>query len=500
MKTTRRAAPREGGRRGAARTASSAAAPRAVVARGRGAPAAGERRAGGEPRLGPERSPDVPRSACVLGLGKLGAPLAAALAARGLEVVGVDVDATRLAALRAGRAPVFEPGLEEAIRLGGARLRASDDVEAAVRATDATFIVVATPSEPAGGFSLRYVLPACEAVGRALATDRRDHLVILTSTVMPGATGGPVREALERASGLRCGDGFGLCYGPEFIALGSVIRDFLHPDLVLIGESDRRAGDRLQGLYERVCENRPAVARMSWVDAEITKLAINTFLTTKISFANTLARIAEGIPGADVDVITAAVGLDTRIGAKYLKGALSYGGPCFPRDNVALAALARSVGAPAALPQAVDGFNRGQIAWLAERVEGALGPGGVAGILGLTYKPGTDVVEEAAGLLLAAELSRRGRRVVAWDPSGAAGARARLDGAVSLAADAATCIAQSDVVVLATAWKDVTALPPAAWGRPGTPRVVIDCWRALRALAGVEGVRYQGLGLGEDRP
>ena len=154
--------------------------------------------------------------------------------------------------------------------------------------------------------------------------------MVLTSTVMPGMTGGPVRAALEETSGKRCGEDFGLCYGPEFIALGSVIRDFLNPDFLLIGESDSRSGEILEQLYHVVCENSPPVARMNLINAEITKLAVNTYVTTKISFANMLARICEKLPEANIDVVTSALGRDTRIGQKYLKGAVSYGDPAFP--------------------------------------------------------------------------------------------------------------------------------------------------------------------------
>ena len=292
---------------------------------------------------------------------------------------------------------MHEPGLGELLAQTQGRLSALADVEEAIRRTDISFIVVSTPSDPAGGFSLRYVEPVCQAIGRALAAKSEYHVVCLTSTVMPGTTGGPVREMLEKASGKRMGADFGLCYSPEFIALGSVIRDFLNPDMLLIGESDQRAGGFLQSLYAEVCENKPALARMSFVNAEITKLAVNTYVTTKISYANMLARICEKLSGANVDVITSALGLDTRIGSKYLKGAVSYGGPCFPRDNLALAQLAQQLGVSPDLAQTVDRFNRSQIFWLADLVQHQTD--GTAGILGLTYKAGTDVVEQAAGFL-----------------------------------------------------------------------------------------------------
>jgi UDPglucose 6-dehydrogenase len=435
-------------------------------------------------------------SISVVGLGKLGAPMAATLAAKGLTVVGVDADPAKVQAIRQGRPPVFEPDLAEMIRIAGSRLTATSDIAEAVAATDITFVVVATPSEADGGFSLRYVLPVCEAIGGVIARKSEPHLVVITSTVMPGMTGGPIRESLERASGKRMGRDFGLCYGPEFIALGSVIRDFLNPDFLLIGESDPAAGERLEALYHRVCENRPAVVRMNFVNAEIAKLSVNTYVTTKITFANMLARICERLPEADVDVVTRALALDTRIGGKYLKGAVSYGGPCFPRDNLALAALAIEVGAPADLAQATHRFNRGQISWLADRVIECLAPGQTAGILGLTYKPNTDVVEEAVGLLLAQELVSRAVALVAYDPQGAHNSALASGGGVRLAATAEECIAESAVVVVATPWAEFAQIPAEKWERSGSPRIVLDCWRALPHLASRNGILRMALGVG----
>ena len=436
------------------------------------------------------------QSASVVGLGKLGAPLAACLAAKGLRVIGVDADARKVAALNQGHAPIFEWGLEQMIQAAAGRLTASCSIQDAVAASGITFIVVATPSEPDGQFSLRYVLPVCEALGDALRAKGDFHVVVLTSTVMPGMTEGRVRSALEAASGKRVGRDFGLCYGPEFIALGSVIHDFLNPDFVLVGESDPRSGAMLESLYKEVCENDPPVARMNLVNAEITKLSINSYVTTKISFANMLARICEKLPEANVDVVTAALGLDSRIGTKYLKGAVSYGGPCFPRDNRAFAALARQLDAPADLPQATDHFNRSQVRWLAGVVQRLSFSGRPAGILGLTYKPNTDVVEEAVGLLLAQELVERGMPVVAYDPLGNQKTVARLGAKVRFAATAQECIEQSDVVVLATPWREFADLPAHHWARHSSPRTVVDCWRALPHLGDVEGVHYVSLGIG----
>jgi UDPglucose 6-dehydrogenase len=437
-------------------------------------------------------------SLSIIGLGKLGAPMAACFAARGFAVHAVDINPQKVDAIGRGVPPVHEPGLEELLRESGGRISASREIEGAVRSSDVTFVVVATPSEPDGGFSLRYVLPSCESIGRALATKKTFHLVVLTSTVMPGSTGGAIKAALERASGKWCGVDFGLCYSPEFIALGTVIRDFYNPDFLLIGESDPRSGEILSDIYKRNCKNSPGIARMNWINAEITKLAVNTYITTKISYANMLARLCEKLPEADVNVVTDALGLDTRIGAKYLKGAVSYGGPCFPRDNRALAALAARVGASSGLAEATDIFNRAQIKSLAELVKGHYSGDGAIGILGLTYKPDTDVVEESFGLLLAQELSAATLPVIVYDPSADAARVSSNCKNVRIAPSAQECIAESGVVVLATPWQEFRELPASAWVRPAqaTTRVVIDCWRALSHLESNDALRYVKLGFG----
>ena len=293
----------------------------------------------------------------VLGLGKLGAPLAACLASRGFTVIGVDVVPEVVACINEGRPPVQEPGLDDLITCCNGQLTATTDLRAAVMASEATFVVVPTPSEADGRFSIQFLLDACDKIGQSLR-DKPYHLVVITSTVMPGATGGPVQRRLEEVSGKRCGRDFGLCYNPEFIALGSVIRDMLNPDFILVGESDRRAGDLLGTVYDRLCEGKPPVRRMSFVNAELTKLALNTFVTTKISYANMLAQICERLEGGDVDVVTGALGLDSRVGGAYLKGGLAYGGPCFPRDNRALCGLAQDLGVKPLLGEATDATNR----------------------------------------------------------------------------------------------------------------------------------------------
>jgi UDPglucose 6-dehydrogenase len=432
----------------------------------------------------------------VIGLGKLGAVMAAVFADRGHHVTGVDSNPAFVDAINEARAPVQEPGLPELIANSSARLRATGDVEQAVAGTQATFIVVPTPSDEDGAFSLRFVLPVAEAIGRALRRKSSYHLVVLSSTVMPGSTGGQVQPLIEAVSGKKCGPDFGLCYNPEFIALGSVIHDMCRPDMILIGESDERAGTMLAGVYDNVCEGDPAVARMNFVNAELTKLSVNTYVTTKISYANMLAEICERLPGADVDAVTNALGLDSRIGRKYMKGALGYGGPCFPRDNAAFVRLARGLGAQATIAEATQKVNQMQAPRLAALAHSLLPEGGAVGVLGLSYKPSTSVVEESQGLMVAQHLLRQGTPVLVYDPLGMENARRHLDGAVRFCSSMRECAGGSHVLIIATPWQEFQTLQPGELNSSlGVPSVV-DCWRILQRTAFEARTNYVTLGRG----
>jgi UDPglucose 6-dehydrogenase len=433
----------------------------------------------------------------IIGLGKLGAPMAAVMAHKGHVVVGVDVNADYVAAIQQGHAPLKETGLEEMIQANRERLSATVNYEEAVLGTDATFIIVPTPSDPDGTFSLRNVMIAAEKIGAALRKKQGWHLVVLSSTVMPGSTGGKLLPALEAHSGKKCGEGFGLCYNPEFIALGSVIRDMLNPDMILIGESDERSGEILEKLYTGVCDSNPHIRRMNHVNAELTKISVNTFVTTKISYANMLAQVCETLPGADVDVVTSAIGCDSRIGQKYLKGALGYGGPCFPRDNLAFSALARANGVPPILAEATHQLNQSQAPRLAKWILARLPEGGTVGVMGLSYKPNTEVIEESQGLALAKHLLSVGVPVVVYDPAAMENARPQLAGNVTFAASAADCARQADVLAITTPWAEFREISPKEFKPHGT---VLDCWRLLDKDAVGSVTEYVALGFGARQP
>lgn len=433
----------------------------------------------------------------VVGLGKLGAPLVAVMASKGHRVIGVDLNRRAVDLLDAGTAPVDEPGLQELLDHCAERISATTDISRAVLATEITLIIVPTPTGPDGRFINDFVISAVCGIGEALKRKPDYHTVVITSTVMPGSTQGPIAKALEEHSERKVGRDVGLCYSPEFIALGTVIRDMLRPDMILIGESDPRAGGALERLLTGTVENQPQVRRMSLVNAEITKIAVNTFVTTKIAYANMLGELCERLPGADADVVTGALGMDTRIGSKYLRAATGYGGPCFPRDNVAFATLARSLGARPDLAEATDRLNKYQIDRMSALVASHARPGATVAVLGLSYKPDTDVIEQGQGVMLAKHLADNGFHVLVHDPKAMANARAELGDNVTYVTNPADCLKAAQVVAITTPWACYRDLALDTQALPGRRVTLIDCWRVVdpaRVVTGADLV-YPGQGM-----
>jgi UDPglucose 6-dehydrogenase len=443
----------------------------------------------------------VSRRFSIVGLGKLGASMAAAIASRGHEVIGVDVNPRAVDALNAGMAPVQETGLQHLIEANRPRLRATLSHEDAIHGSELTFVIVPTPSDERGAFSLQYAAYACREIGKAIGSKNGRHTVVLTSTVLPGATRFGLLPILERHSGRKGGVDFGLCYSPEFIALGTVIRDFLNPDFLLIGQLDEESGAHLEACYREIMPSATPVRRMSIENAELTKISVNAYVTTKITFANVLAEMCAKMPNGDIDVVSDALGLDSRIGRKYLTGGLGFGGPCFPRDNVALSFIAGVLGAPSDLSVATDRLNRS----LADRIVGQLPTqvtrGLTVAVLGLSYKPLSHVTEESQAILLVRAFLEHGARLLAYDPLARQSADFELKGRALILDTARDCLRDADVVVIATPDPEFNALTPADFARDGRTVTVIDFWRILSdRLAGAPGIDYVPYGRGPSQP
>ena len=433
----------------------------------------------------------------VAGLGKLGLPMAAVFAESGHDVVGVDPMQPVVDALNEGRVLIDEPGLPGMIAANAKRITATTSYAAAIPGADMTFIIVPTPSGDDGAFINDYVVNAIREIGQVLRESPQPHLVAVTSTVMPGATSAVLAPAFEQALGRSLGDGVALCYSPEFIALGSVVRDLQNPDFVLIGADDEAAGRRLADFYLGIGGGRDVpVQVMNWVNAELAKISVNSFVTMKITYANMLASICEGLPGGDVDEVTRAIGLDSRIGPRYLKGGPPFGGPCFPRDNRALGVAAEAVGAPWDLAAATDRMNDGLAERIAEMVITATNEGDTVAVLGLAYKDNTPVVEESAGAKVAGALAVQGRRVIVHDPIADASHSPFLSGlAYTQLEDVASAVGDAAAIV-------IVGDDPAYDTLPSLPMVddvvVVDCWRRLVDATWPLSATY--LAIGRTRP
>jgi UDPglucose 6-dehydrogenase len=435
----------------------------------------------------------------VIGLGKLGASMAAAFGSKGFDVVGVDVNSVSVDLVNEGKAPVQETDLDKTIWENRSRIKATLSHEEAVLASEISFVIVPTPSDENGSFSLQYAKWAFKEIGKALRKKTSYHNVVLTSTVLPGSTRQALVPILEKESGKKAGKDFGVCYSPEFIALGSIIRNFLNPDFTLIGEIDKRAGDHLESIYARVMSNGAPAARMSLENAELTKISVNTFVTTKITFANMLADMCEKLPGGDIDVVTNALGMDARIGRKYLTGAIGYGGPCFPRDNVALSYIAKELGVKASLAETTDSMNRTIAEKIARRVMPMLEPEATVAVLGLSYKPYSHVTEESQGVALARHLSKAGFRVVAFDPMSKEMSLEDLRRDILVLDSIEECLSQAQAVLITTPDPEFVGLEAADFENTWSEVLVFDFWRILsEKLAGKSRIRYVGIGLSED--
>lgn len=426
----------------------------------------------------------------VIGLGKLGACSAACFALKGFKTIGVDINKSYVHAINNGKAPIYEPGLEEAIGASKGRLSATQSYSEAIKESDISFLIVPTPSREDGHFSDIYLRDSLRSLARALKeADKKYHLFVITSTVSPRTTNEKLIPLIESESGKKLNKGFGVCYNPEFVALGTVIADFLSPDLVLIGESDKYAGDKLEEIYKVACENKPYVARMSIVSSEITKISLNSYVTMKISFANNLAAICKKIPGADIDKITKALGSDKRISPYYLKAGLGYGGPCFPRDNKAFAAFSDFHSVDAKLAKATDAINNLATDDIVNFILDNITNNSTISLLGLAYKPNTSVIEESPSIkIIDALLKKMDIEIIAYDPLAMDNARAYFGDKIVYASNVNDCFTNSSICVISTQLEEFKRIDKTYIGNK--PITIIDCWRMLENVNFGANVKY----------
>jgi UDPglucose 6-dehydrogenase len=433
----------------------------------------------------------------MLGAGYVGLVSGACFAEFGVEVCLVDTDAAKVDGLRGGRIPIYEPGLdrlvEENAREG--RLRFTTDLAEAMRGADAVFLAVGTPSRRGDGHAdLSYVFAAAEQVARAAT----GPLVLVTKSTVPVGTGRRVREVVRAA---RPDLAIEVASNPEFLREGSAIGDFMRPDRVVIGTEEGPGGERalaaLKRLYRPLYLIETPILATSIETAELIKYAANAFLAMKVTFINEIADLCERV-GADVHGVARGMGLDGRIGRKFLHAGPGYGGSCFPKDTLALARTAEDAGSPVRLVETTIAVNEARKAAMAARVVSALG-GSVAGktiaVFGLTFKPETDDMRDAPSLSVLPPLAEAGAKLRAFDPAGTAYARQLLPRGIEYAANALDAAEGADALVLLTEWNEFRALSPARLRDAMRGDVLLDFRNvydpeAMRAA----GFRYHSIG------
>jgi UDPglucose 6-dehydrogenase len=435
----------------------------------------------------------------VVGAGYVGMVSAACLAERGHDVTVADKNTARIRLLGEGKVPFYEPGLDDLLERSRSRISFTVSTRNAVERSDLTFVSVSTPSRKDGAIDLSQIRSSVREIGRALRSKSQvKHLIVVRSTVVPGTTWHVIRPILERASGLRVGEGLSLAMQPEFLSQGNAIEDMLHPDRIVIGECDNEAGDRLETFYKEFhAGNAPPILRMNSTSAEVVKYAANAFLTMKVSFVNEIAGICERLEGVDVVRVAEAVGLDSRIGGRFLKAGVGFGGSCLPKDIRALDARAeelrfRSFLLPAILR--VNDRQKRRVVQLARRLLGSLKGKRVA-LLGLSFKPDTDDMRGAPSVEIIGHLRRAGAKVVVYDPAAMQNARGLLGGKVSYAASLRECLRAADVCIVVTEWDEFKALSRDVLISEMNRPVLVD-GRRMYDPEDFAGVAYAAIGLG----
>jgi UDPglucose 6-dehydrogenase len=428
----------------------------------------------------------------VIGTGYVGLVSGACFSEFGVDVVCVDKDSAKIESLRSGRMPIFEPGLDKLVEnnVKDGRLAFSTDVNQAVKGADAVFIAVGTPSRRGDGHAdLSYVYAAAKEIAQAV--DR--PTVVVTKSTVPVGTGNEVARILREA---RPSGEFDVASNPEFLREGSAIGDFMRPDRVIIGAESERAREVMRRLYRPLYLLETPILFTSIETAELIKYAANTFLATKITFINEIADLCEKV-GANVSDVARGIGLDGRIGRKFLHAGPGYGGSCFPKDTLALVKTAQDYGAPLKIVETVVAVNEARKLAMAERVMASLGgsvKGKTVAALGLTFKPNTDDMRDSPSLAILPALAKAGATVRAFDPEGMEEAKKLMPDLV-YCRDAYDCMTGADAVAIITEWNEFRGLDLARMKQLLRQPNVVDLRNVYNPTEMVEaGFHYSSIG------
>ncbi len=390
----------------------------------------------------------------MIGTGYVGLVSGACFADFGHDVTCVDKDVGKIAALDRGEIPIYEPDLDRlvAANMRAGRLDFTTELAGPVAQADAVFIAVGTPSRRGDGYAdLSYVYAAARKIAAALD----GFTVVITKSTVPVGTGDEVEHIIREA---RPDADFVVVSNPEFLREGAAIRDFKHPDRIVVGTEDARARKVMAELYRPLYLNQAPILYTSRRTAELTKYAANAFLAVKVTFINEIADLCEKV-GADVQEVARGIGLDNRIGSKFLHAGPGFGGSCFPKDTVALIKTGQDHAAPLRIVETVAAVNDVRKRAMARKVTAALGPlrGKTIAVLGLTFKPNTDDMRDAPSIPLITALQDMGAKVRAYDPAGMENAKKEFSN-VAFADNAYACAESADALVIVTEWEQFRAL------------------------------------------
>jgi UDPglucose 6-dehydrogenase len=439
----------------------------------------------------------------IIGLGYVGLSTAICFADRGFNVVGVEIDHPKIEAIKSGKLPFREKGLDQMLHrvLKRRTLTVTSTYHDPIQSSSVTFITVGTPSREDGSIDLKYVESASLEIGSELAKKKGYHLVIEKSTVIPGTTAGKVKSALEERSQKRAGRDFGLCVNPEFLRESSAIHDTLHPDAIVVGSEDNKSKTALVSLYRRFYGKLPPLIATGLANAELIKYAVNTFRTTQLSFLNTLANICSKVPEANAQEVISGLSTITKIDGRYLRPGFGYGGSCLPKDLRALIAHSRELDVNAKLLEAAREINELQPSRAVEMSQALIGDlkGKNVSVLGLAYKAGTDDARESVAIKVLNALKDAGANVIVYDPSATDNAKKIIGDGISYASDARSCIKGADCCIIATEWDEFKRIKPEVFKTLMRYPAVVDGRQIFDPeIFSASGVKYLSIGRYEE--
>jgi len=432
----------------------------------------------------------------IVGLGFVGLSISSVLASKNYNVVGIDIDNQKCSDIRNGVLPLFEPDLENTLRIGLKKKLTISNNFSLIKNCDMIFVAVGTPQKSNGAIELSMIKKATTTIGQIIRKSKKNPIIFIKSTVIPGTTQNVILPILEKKSGKKADRGFGLISNPEFLQESNAIRDAKYPHAIVLGGKQSKYMKKAKMFFSKMHPNVPIVIT-NFQTAEMIKYANNSFLATKISFINQLSNICQNIPGTNIDDISKIIGLDPRIGKLFLNAGPGYGGSCLPKDINALINFANKIGVNPMLLNAVKNTNREQMSTIISLMKKILG--GIASkritILGTAFKPNTDDIRDSKSIELIKKLLKNKSKITIHDPKAIENTRKIFGGKILYATSIADALNKSQCVIIMTHWKQYDTLNNNSI-KHMNEKNIIDCRRVL--VKKELDAKYYAIGIGKN--